>query len=294
MTGAGFEPCSNCKVYVASLNWLVAHCIWGRRLTQEVTKLEVVSFQVFNLKEEKILGVGGKAATQSSVILWSWGVVCLRLQQPVAPWVPAGTDPESHTGSWVRLEYLDLYYYLIDFNSSAGHSARNWLTKICTHVLSQYIHVPRVGHTRMWTCGRKLSFKSPLKKVALLECGFQFINCLPYGRKKRNQWAISLSISFSFFQPWRAKTGIILNLISSGQKVMREVKTDLTEVFPFLRAVPSGKTLPCGIYVFVLYSNSLFSGEETFEKPRVTLIFRIWEKEGSHSEYCKAADSQKI
>lgn len=74
---------------------------------------------------------------------------------------------------------------------------------------------------------------------------------------------------------------------------MWEVKTDFTEVFPFLRAVPSRKTLPVG-FMFILYSNSLFSGEETFEKQRVTLAFRIWEKEGSHSEYCKAADSQKI
>lgn len=158
MTGAGFEPCSNWKVYVASLNWFIAHCIWGRWLTQEVTKLEAVSFQVLDLKEE-ILRVWGEAATQSSVILWSWGVVCLRLQQPVAPWVPAGITQ----GSWVRWEYLDFCYYLINFNSSAGHSARNWLTKICTHVLFQYTHVPRVRHSRMWTCGRKLSFKSPLK-----------------------------------------------------------------------------------------------------------------------------------
>ena len=159
MTGAGFEPCSNCKVYVASLNWLIAHCIWGRWLTQEVTKLEVVSFQVLYLKEEKILKVGGKTATQSSVILWS-GVLCVSgcssLLRPGYPWM-------SHTGSWVRWEYLDLCYYLINFNSSAGHSARSWLTKIYTHVLSQYVHVPRVGHIRIWTRGKKLAFKSSLK-----------------------------------------------------------------------------------------------------------------------------------
>ena len=71
------------------------------------------------------------------------------------------------------------------------------------------------------------------------------------------------------------KTDIILNLISLGQKVTWEVKTDFTEVFLFLRAVPSGKTLPCGTYMFILYSNSLFSGEETFEKQRVKLTFRI-------------------